>query len=313
MDKKYAKISELKAQALDGLKGNWVMAVLTTFIYGLLVGLPNGLKSTIDIKTKVDSIDSFSGNMLNSMIANQPERSALAAATPIIIFVINLLIVGALTYGITKFFVALKRGEEARIENLFDGFKKYGTTFLINLLTTIFMFLWSLLWIIPTVIVGGILAFTVFASASKVVGGTIIAVSIIAAIAGIAVMVSLTIFLYRYAMTYYIYLDNDDISASEALDRSVNLMKGNKIRFFLLELSFIGWYILATVPFIISLSALIATEGSAITIITTVITFILIFVAMLWISPYMKATNACFYDDLIKDDRKDEFEFQLSE
>lgn len=309
MDKKHAKISELKAQALEGLKGNWITAVLTTFIYGLLVWLPNGLRSTFDLKTKADSIDSFSVDMFKSMVANQPEQSALAATMPFIIFVINLLIAGALTYGITKFFIALKRGQEARIENLFDGFKKYGPTFLMNLLMTIFGFLWSLLWIIPTGIIGIILIGAIGSAITKSVSGTVIGGLIIAGIVFIAVIVSLTIFLYRYAMTYYIYLDNDDISALEALDRSINLMKGNKIRFFLLELSFIGWYLLATVPFIISLIALISTEGSAITIITTVITVILIFVAMLWISPYMKATNACFYDDLIKDDRKDEFEF----
>ena len=50
---------------------------------------------------------------------------------------------------------------------------------------------------------------------------------------------------YRYAMAPYIMAENPDLSATEAVDQSKQMMAGNKGRLFCLQLSFIGWWILA--------------------------------------------------------------------
>lgn len=52
---------------------------------------------------------------------------------------------------------------------------------------------------------------------------------------------------YRYAMAPYIMADNPDIGIMEAIDTSKEMMRGNKGRLFCLELSFIGWSLLASV------------------------------------------------------------------
>ena len=50
---------------------------------------------------------------------------------------------------------------------------------------------------------------------------------------------------YRYAMTPFIMADYPELTASEAIDRSKELMDGHKGELFMLHLSFIGWDILA--------------------------------------------------------------------
>jgi len=71
-----------------------------------------------------------------------------------------------------------------------------------------------------------------------------------------------------YAMAPYILYENPDMSGSEAIKASKELMDGNKWHFFCLNLSFLGWDILC-----------ILTLG----------------IGCLWITPYRQATYAAFY------------------
>jgi len=59
---------------------------------------------------------------------------------------------GPLIFGFLGFFLRKARGEQAEIENLFDGFKLFGSTFLLYLLEYIFIVLWSCLLIIPGIV-----------------------------------------------------------------------------------------------------------------------------------------------------------------
>ena len=77
--------------------------------------------------------------------------------------------------------------------------------------------------------------------------------------------------MYRYAMTYYILAENPELSASEAIERSKEVMNGNKWRFFCLEFSFIGWSLLCSL-----------TLG----------------IGNLWLNPYIQAAVAAFYRDI---------------
>lgn len=77
--------------------------------------------------------------------------------------------------------------------------------------------------------------------------------------------------LFKYSMTNYIIAENPGIGAREALEKSKKIMKGNKLRFFLLGLSFIGWEILVVLTFGI---------------------------AGIWVSPYMQASYAEFYREI---------------
>ena len=74
---------------------------------------------------------------------------------------------------------------------------------------------------------------------------------------------------YAYRMVPYILAENPDISAKEALALSQEMMDGNKMEAFKLDLSFIGWILLG-----------ILTLG-----------LVLVF----WTGPYMQNTNAALY------------------
>lgn len=54
---------------------------------------------------------------------------------------------------------------------------------------------------------------------------------------------------YRYSQTFYIIMDDPDISAIDALRKSSDMMSGAKMKLFLLHLSFIGWAILTAFTF----------------------------------------------------------------
>lgn len=52
----------------------------------------------------------------------------------------------------------------------------------------------------------------------------------------------------RYSQSYFILFDHPDYSASECIRESKRLMTGNKGKYFLFLLSYIGWAFLASIP-----------------------------------------------------------------
>lgn len=76
---------------------------------------------------------------------------------------------------------------------------------------------------------------------------------------------------FAYSMTYFIVHDNRNISALDALSLSKRITKGYKMDLFVLYLSFIPWYLLVGI-----------TGG----------------IAMIYVLPYITATNAAFYEEL---------------
>ncbi|MDR2383528.1 MAG: DUF975 family protein [Prevotellaceae bacterium] len=82
---------------------------------------------------------------------------------------------------------------------------------------------------------------------------------------------------YSYAMTPYLLRDNSSLSADELIRKSMKMMEGNKMKLFLLDLSFIGWMLLC-----------ILTLG----------------IGLLWLEPYILSARAAFYDDICEQMRE---------
>jgi len=106
--------SQLRFSAREQLKGNWGTALLLCLIFSIICGLPNYI--------------------------------------PYFGPIIGILLTGPLTLGLYSCFLKLVRHEPFRFENLFDGFKKFSSSVIAQLLMTIFIFLWALLLIIPGII-----------------------------------------------------------------------------------------------------------------------------------------------------------------
>lgn len=64
----------------------------------------------------------------------------------------TLLLSGAFTLGMATLTLDTARMQKVKIDYLFRGFKNYGASFLLNLLCLLFIFLWTLLLIIPGII-----------------------------------------------------------------------------------------------------------------------------------------------------------------
>lgn len=54
---------------------------------------------------------------------------------------------------------------------------------------------------------------------------------------------------YSYALTPYILKDHPELKNNAAIELSMRMMNGNKMRLFLLTLSFIGWFLLSMLTF----------------------------------------------------------------
>ena len=85
---------------------------------------------------------------------------------------------------------------------------------------------------------------------------------------------------YAYSMAFYIQQDDKDKDWRRCLDLSNEMMRGYKGKLFLLDLSFIGWYIVG---------------------------LLCLGVGVLWVTPYHTMARAHFYDEL-KATRKDLFD-----
>lgn len=85
---------------------------------------------------------------------------------------------------------------------------------------------------------------------------------------------------YSYAMTPFIMAENPEMTASEAIEASKQLMNGHKGELFILGLTFIGWDILANLTFGINNATIKIALGH------------------LALNPYKNAAYAAFYKNL---------------
>jgi uncharacterized membrane protein len=69
-----------------------------------------------------------------------------------LLFVGPLILGGPLTLGCIGYFLKKSRGETVKLENLFDGFKQFGSSLLLYLLQGLFIMLWSCLLIVPGIV-----------------------------------------------------------------------------------------------------------------------------------------------------------------
>lgn len=149
------------------------------------------------------------------------------------------LILIPLSVGVVWFYLSLVREEQPRITRPFSMYRQLNTS--LNMIgTSLLLFIFTLLWMLLLIVPG-----------------------IIKAIA--------------YSQTFYLLKDHPEYTALQAITESKRRMKGYKWKFFLLNLSFIGWLILGALP---------------------------LGIGLFWVFPYISSADAAFYEEIIKD-RKD--------
>ena len=134
--------------------------------------------------------------------------------------------------GFSLFVMNSVRRSQPAIGNLLDGFGMFPRVLFLIILQIVFIFLWSLLLVIPGIIAA-----------------------------------------YRYSFAVYVMIDHPEMSAMDCLRESKRLTTGYKRQLFLLDLSFILWFLLTMVP-------------------------IVGYIAQVYVTPYMESARVLYYEQI---------------
>ena len=212
-----------KKIAKDSLADKWNIVAVCSLIYFLV----NALCTGPSIVTSTYEAIAMSGVEMPEITQNIYINLAYSPLNNLGT-IANWVVLPILAFGFYSMgYKSIKR-QKVEYTTIFEGFKNFGNVFVLYLLTSLYTFLWTLLFIVP---------------------GIIKALS--------------------YSMSNFILAENPDIKPSDAIKESKKLMDGNKLDLFMLNLSFIGWYILD-----------IFTFG----------------ILSIWLSPYVYTTQAAFYE-----------------
>lgn len=134
--------------------------------------------------------------------------------------------------GFSLFVMNSVRRSQPALGNLLDGFGMFPRVLFLIILQIVFIFLWSLLLVIPGIIAA-----------------------------------------YRYSFAVYVMIDHPEMSAMDCLRESKRLTTGYKRQLFLLDLSFILWFLLTMVP-------------------------IVGYIAQVYVTPYMESARVLYYEQI---------------
>lgn len=209
------------------------------------------------------------------VILQQMDRVAIAGAAELVLELFCV-VVG---FGLTSYTLRLARNEGPGIANLFDGFAKVGRVIWLNILMAVFVFLWTSLCTLPAL---AIIVALILAEADLSIFLVLYFVLIFGAVA-LGIWVA-----YRYHLAYYIMLDDPACTARQSLRLSKTYMKGHKGEAVILDLSFMGWAMLAG----LLQSGFMALGLGVVGVIASG-------VLQLWLTPYMLTTRANFYNYVV--------------
>ena len=233
--------SDFRSIARNALSGRWSTAVWTGVVASILgVGADNGLElklnfsgtgSHIGIELSGEEIYTM-GTGWNEQLVQPFLTGAAYLLIAVIIFAVAQFVVGSIVeIGYCRFNLDLVDRHEDAGMGTLFGFFSHWKT---TLAAKLLQCVYVALWSLLFVIPG-----------------------IIAT--------------YSYSMTGYILAEHPELSATEAINMSKQMMYGNRVRLFCLDISFIGWDLLCLLTFGIG---------------------------NLWLSPYKQAARAAFYREV---------------
>ena len=115
-------ITNYKNRALSALENKWGNFVLITFVYGFIIGI-------------------------TQVLSGDKDSPAILHLIGLVLFILAL----PLTWGFQTLFLGAVRGGEATAKDMFEGYNKelFSRVLTTTLLYYVYVFLWSLLLLIP--------------------------------------------------------------------------------------------------------------------------------------------------------------------
>ncbi len=236
-------ISDLKQRGKTRFKANYLMCVIAGVVFSFFTNNNRGINIDINgLKNSNNTVaflidEGFKGlfpTSLSKILIHVNHIGLQMAGFVLFVFSICLVlfVVNILEVGVCNFFNQ-NRSEAAGLERIIEPFRNenYMQSVKTMFLRYIYIFLWSLLLVIPGIYKS-----------------------------------------YEYRMVPYIVSEYPELSDKEVFARSKQMMMGQKLNAFILDLSFIGWAIFGVITFGIGV--------------------------VLYVQPYICATNAELYAEL---------------
>lgn len=253
------------------------------------------------------------------IVGNGPQMIVAIVLGSLVISLVTYLWRSLMGVGYQGYCLAMVRGQNPGPGTIFCAFPRIGRVLLTRILTAIFLVLWALLFTVGFAVVGLLAGLLIqwLGTVGEVLGLLLILAGLVGYLVGL-VWASL-----RYALADYVLLDQG-VYGLTAIRRSKELMRGNVGQLFVLQLSFIGWYLLMIAAALVTAlvagwilvaqaAMLIQTGGNGVfTIAAMSMTLLLAFgvillvegIISLWLLPYLTGSVAKFYD-FWKGDRPD--------
>lgn len=203
----------------------------------------NVIESYLDSMTKSQKFIFKISDSIKSFILDKDVLGIGLAVMSILSIAFSIFIANPLIVALRRYFIKARKKQNTKINVTLDIFKK--ESWLRVAITMLLKDIFTILWFLT--IVGGFIK------------------------------------MYEYAMIPYIIGDNPKMKWKEAFKLSKQMMKGNKWKLFVLDLSFIGWEILSLFTFGL--------------------------LNIFYVNPYKVATNVELYDVLKKNAIENKFEY----
>ena len=180
--------------------------------------------------------------LLATLVTSAPSLFNLteSVTTSLISLILVIAISFPLNFGVKMTFMSFCRGEQLKVENILGMFNK--TYYGKSVILGLLMSIYTFLWTLLLIVPG--------------------------------IIKSLS-----YAMAPYIMLDNPNISAEEAICKSMQMMDGHKMNLFLIQLGYWGYGLLS---------------------------LLLLGIPLLWIMPYYEVVYIKFYEEIKNENRTPE-------
>lgn len=239
------KSSDYKKEAKKDLKGKWLKSVGITFIYFLIFFILGYLQGILPIRLEF------------------------------LISILSLVIGIPLAFGLIASLFNIYNNKKT---NIFDfisfGFNHFGKAWsiffhtLLKMIIPIIMIFGSLIIIAITL---SFFAVSIVIKSSALLSLLLLLIILIAFGVYIAGLIILIVKSYFYPLSYIIAAESPELSTKEILSQSETLMKNKRAKLFILQISFIGWFILS---------------------------FFTLGLGFLWLLPYIQFSTFAFYNNV---------------
>ena len=301
---------ELKLRARQAMRESRPGAMRVTLVYLLLAaGISTAVGLLIPSPLTTYTVYTAMGADPETAVVLALEQ---AGGISFFLSILLTLLTMVLSFGYSAWALGRSRGEELGYRELFHGFRMAGRVIGMRLWVLVLTFLWGLAVAIPAaLLIGALLLVGVSGGADGAVylsDGAAIAVVVLVLVIYLAAVVLLAIITLRYAMSDYTLLDAPEAGAFAAVRRSRELMRGRKRAYFVLLLSFLGWFLLVVLLMLLPMAVCTALLAAAVMsapvlvlplwMLMTALAFLLPLPLECWLAPYLSLTCANFYNEL---------------